>query len=146
MAMTNIPLVLRRAYLAMHRHTDACLKRFGITADQLVILVVLTEGDGITQQELACRASSDPNTIRAMLLLLEKRGLVTRKEHPVDRRSHQVHLTPRGKAFFKRLPSATAPVRKQILEALLPAEVAALAEYLGRLAVKLESSKPRRGH
>src|SRR5207248_667831 len=127
------------AYLAMHRHTDACLRRFGITADQLVLLVVLAEGDGITQQELARRASSDPNTIRAMLLLLERNGLVKRNKHPVDKRSHQVYLTSKGTAFFKKMPKATAPVRKQILAVFGPAEAAVLSEYLARLAGKLES-------
>ena len=139
LATTNIPLVLRRAYLTMHRYTDACVRRFGITADQLILLVILTQGDGITQQELARRASSDANTIRAMLLLLEKRGVVKRSRHPVDKRSHQVYLTSKGTAFFKRTPKATATVRKQILAVFRPAEAAALSEYLSRLAEKLES-------
>ena len=142
--MTNIPLVLRRAYLAMHRLTESCLKDLGITADQLVVLVALMEGDGITQQELARRASSDPNTIRAMLLQLEKRGMIRRINHPMDKRSHQVHLTAKGKAFWKKTPKATAPVRKQILSVLQPADAAALSEYLTRLAEKLESSKMKR--
>jgi len=121
------------------------MKRFGITADQMVLMIILSRDDGITQQELARRASSDANTIRAMLLLLEKRGLIKREKHPVDKRSHQVILTPKGKALFKRTREATAPIREQMVSVFQPAEAAALAEYLGRLAEKLESLKSHHG-
>ena len=39
------------------------------------------------------RISSDPNTVRAMLLLLEQRGLVVRERHPTDGRARTVALT-----------------------------------------------------
>src|SRR5690242_12478 len=95
--VTDIPLLLRRAYLAMHRLTDTSVERFGITADQLALLAVLTQGDGISQQELALRAASDKNTVRAMLLILERRGLITREKHPVDSRCQQVYLTSKAR-------------------------------------------------
>ena len=64
-----------------------------MTVDQFVILTLLGEQDGITQQELARRASSDPNTIRAMLVLLENRHLVARVQHPTDGRALRITLT-----------------------------------------------------
>jgi DNA-binding MarR family transcriptional regulator len=70
----ELPRVLRATYFAMHRVSDAHFSRHGVTADQFVLLACLAEDDGITQQELARRASSDPSTIRAMLLLLEADG------------------------------------------------------------------------
>jgi len=81
---------LRAAYWSMHRQTNAHLAQRGATADQFELLSLLTEQDGITQRELVRRASSDPNTIRAMLLLLEKRGVVARKRHPTDGRGRDV--------------------------------------------------------
>ena len=39
-----------------------------MTADQFVLLSALADADGVTQQELVRRVSSDPNTVRAMLL------------------------------------------------------------------------------
>ena len=80
-------MALRAAYWAMHRQTQARLARCGVTADQFVLLALLAEQDGITQQELVRRASSDANTVRAMLVLMESRGLVTRKGHPTDGRA-----------------------------------------------------------
>src|SRR3954466_12811534 len=78
---------LRAAYLALHRQTNACFAADGVTADQFVLLSALAEADAVTQQDLVRRLSSDPNTVRAMLLLLESSGLVAREPHPADGRA-----------------------------------------------------------
>ena len=67
----QIAMSLRAAYLAMHRRTDAALAGDGVTADQFVLLAVLAAEDRVTQQALVRRTSSDPNTVRAMLVLME---------------------------------------------------------------------------
>src|SRR6516164_8998111 len=81
-AMTSgrgVARALRAAYLALHRQTDDCFAKDGVTADQFVLLAALAEADAVTQQELVRHVGSDPNTVRAMLLLLEGRGLVARE-------------------------------------------------------------------
>ena len=63
---------LRAAYWALRRQTNQALVAHGVTSDQFVLLSRLADEDAITQQELARRTSSDANTIRPMLVLLEK--------------------------------------------------------------------------
>src|SRR5204863_485605 len=89
----EVARALRAAYLALHRQTDACFAKDGVTADQFVLLAALAEADAVTQQELVRRTGSDPSTVRAMLLLLEGRGLVSRERHPADGRARCVTLT-----------------------------------------------------
>src|SRR6476620_1398347 len=93
----ELPRLLRSAYFAMHRVSDAHFSRHGVTADQFVLLACLAEQDAITQNELARRASSDPSTVRAMLVLLEGRGLVARGRQPGDKRVRVVTLTAKGR-------------------------------------------------
>src|SRR5262245_64838990 len=88
----ELPRLLRAAYFGMHRVSDAHFSRYGVTADQFVLLACLAEQDAITQQELARRASSDPSTVRAMLVLLEGRGLLSRDRDPGERRARVVTL------------------------------------------------------
>ena len=83
----ELAMALRAAYLAMHRRTDAALARHGVTADQLVLLAALSAGDALTQSALGRQTNCDPNTVRAMLVLLEKRGLIARTPHPSDGRA-----------------------------------------------------------
>jgi DNA-binding MarR family transcriptional regulator len=61
--------------------------KLGVTADQFVLLATLARGHALTQRELAARMPSDPSTVRAMLVLLEERGLVSRDTHPTDGRA-----------------------------------------------------------
>jgi len=125
---------LRAAYWAMHRQTDACLAKRGVTADQFVLLALLVEQDGITQQELVRRASSDANTIRAMLVRLESRGLVARGRHPTDRRARNVTLTRKGRQTYERLWAESEPLRQGLLAAFRPEEADAVVEFLARIS------------
>lgn len=70
--------------------------------------------DGIIQQELVKRATSDPNTIRATLILLEKRGFITRTIHPNDGRARIVNITEKGKKIFEKMVAALQPVRDRL--------------------------------
>ena len=45
----GLPLGLRVAYLAMHRHIDARLAKSGCAADQFVLLGLLARQDGVTR-------------------------------------------------------------------------------------------------
>jgi DNA-binding MarR family transcriptional regulator len=129
----EVARTLRAAYLALHRQTNACFAEGGVTADQFVLLAVLAEAHAMTQQELVRRIDSDPNTVRAMLLLLEGRGLVAREPHPDDGRARRVTLTDTGRRF-KKLWARSEPLRQRLLSAFCPDEVAARVELLRRLA------------
>jgi DNA-binding MarR family transcriptional regulator len=89
----DIAMGLRAAYLLMHHQTNSLLAPFETTADQFVLLSLLADKDGITQQELTRRASSDPNTTRAMLVRMENNGIITRNQLPTDGWAHMVRLT-----------------------------------------------------
>ena len=126
----------------MHRVSDAHFSRYGVTADQFVLLACLADDDGITQQELARRASSDPSTIRAMLLLLEGRRLVARQRHPEDGRARVVTLTAKGRRTFERLREASEPIRKQMLSGFSAEAARLLLVGLRRMTHNIAAEAP----
>src|SRR5262245_42136786 len=128
-----LPRLLRTAYLAMHRVSDAHFSRHGVTADQFVLLACLAEQDAITQKELAGRASSDPSTVRAVLVLLGGRGLVARERPPGDSRARVVTLTAKGRRLFERLWKTSEPIRLQMLSGFSAEESRLLVGCLRRL-------------
>jgi DNA-binding MarR family transcriptional regulator len=130
----HIPMDLREAYLSMHRQTNAHLARCGVTADQFVLMILLFEEGGITQQELARRACSDPNTIRAMLVLLEDRRLVSRAKDPTDGRARKVTLTRKGRQVLERSLDRTRSLNDRLLALFTPEETGALADFLSRIS------------
>src|SRR6202035_3586778 len=99
-----------------------------------VLLSALADADAVNQQELVRRISSDPNTVRAMLLLLEGRGLVARERHPADGRARSVTLTAKGRQVFRRLWRKSESLRERLLSAFRPDEVVALVGHLRRVA------------
>lgn len=130
----ELPLALRTAYLTLHRRSDAVFSAYGITADQFVLLATLARGQAMTQRELAVRMPSDPSTVRAMLVLLEKEGLVKREAHPADARARTVTLTKAGVRTYQLAFDAGDGVRKQMVNALSANETRVLLSLLRRVA------------
>ena len=138
-SQSNLAIALRTAYLALHRRSESRFARHGVTADQFVLLATLARGHALTQRELAYRMSSDPSTVRAMLVLLERRGLVARDTHPTDARARTVALTPKGKKAFRQLWRAGEPNRERMLAALSADEAETLIGLLTRVAEALNA-------
>lgn len=109
---------LRRAYLALHRRANAELRRqFEVTADQFVVLSLLAEQDGVTQQELGSRCYSDPSTTGALVRLMEDRGWVWREQDPSDGRARKVHLTRAGRQLQGELWAAALSFHQDLWSA-----------------------------
>ena len=130
----ELPLALRAAYLALHRRTDARFAEHHVTADQFVLLASLSDGEALTQRELADRISSDPSTVRAMLVLLEESGFVQRDSHPTDARAKTVALTAAGKRMHKKLWKAGQPIRDDMCECMSAEDADTLLVLLRKLA------------
>jgi len=141
----QLPRLLRAAYFAMHRVSDAHFASRGITADQFVLLARLAEKDAVMQQDLVRRTASDPSTIRAMLVLLEGRGLVVRERHPADGRARKVSLTTKGRRLYERLFTTSEPIRNQLLAGFSTVEAASLLESLRRLIENMGLMNANRG-
>lgn len=134
---SELPMALRAAYLALHRRTEAQFAPLGLTADQFVLLATLARGQALTQRELARRMPSDPSTVRAMLVLLERQGLVRRETHPTDARARTVALTAAGRRKFRQLWARGEPIRTQMIAPLKTEEARTLVTLLQRVAAAL---------
>jgi DNA-binding MarR family transcriptional regulator len=137
----ELAMAIRRAYLEMHRQTDALLAPSGVTADQFVVLATLADGDAITQRELVARTSSDPNTLRAMLVLLERRRLIARRPHPTDGRARSVFLTERGRSIFRQLWRKSEALRQGLVAVFSPGELDPFVMQLSRIATAMANAR-----
>lgn len=130
----ELPLALRAAYMALHRRTDIAMGRYGVTADQFVLLLALEKSRSLTQRELSDQISSDPSTVRAMLVLLERNDLIQRSPHRTDSRARTVKLTPKGKRKLKKLWSVGESIRSELYGALNSREASLLIRSLERIS------------
>jgi DNA-binding MarR family transcriptional regulator len=121
----------------MHRCSDMQFAKLGVTADQFVLLATLARGQALTQRKLAARMPSDPSTVRAMLVLLEERGLVSRNTHPTDGRARTVALTESGLRKFRQVFKAGQGIRDQMVSSLTAEETRSLVKLLRRVSESL---------
>ncbi|MBN2588689.1 MAG: MarR family transcriptional regulator [Sedimentisphaerales bacterium] len=134
----ELPMSLGKVSKAIRRHTDTCCKKYGVTAYQYVLLCLLAEDDGVTQQVLVERAYSDPNTIRAMLVLLEKKGMVKRDPNISDVRRRHVVLTKKGRKTYEKAFNDIEPVSKHIYKALSDKELKNILKILDRILTSMD--------
>jgi DNA-binding MarR family transcriptional regulator len=139
----EIAMSLRGAYLSMHRQADAGFAPYGVTADQFVVLATLIDGTVRTQAEVCRRTYSDPNTIGAMLALMESRGLVRRRRHPTDGRARTVALTRKGKQVFAKVWAGGEAFRARMLALFDEAEVEIFLRLLRRILQEVPAPQGR---
>lgn len=137
----ELPLALRAAYMALHRRSEAAFDKYGVTADQFVLMLALRDSGTLTQRELADRISSDASTVRAMLVLLEKNGYVQRANHPTDSRAKTVELTSSGKKMLRQLWKVGQKIRDEMHGAMSAREADVLVGLLRRVAGTLSREK-----
>src|SRR5581483_5349339 len=124
---------LRKAYLSFHRRANSRMLKHGVTADQFVLLSVLVREEGITQIMIVERTASDPNTVAAILGLLERRGLVRREAHAKDRRARCVFLTAEGRRTHRRAAKEAEPLLAALWDSMKTADAGDIERFLKRV-------------
>lgn len=99
-------LLFMRTYNKWHGEIKRQLKTLGITHPQFVMLTTLGYSqqyeEEVTQIMLAKLAGMDVMSVSQIINLLEKHGLVSRREHSRDTRAKSVTLTTRGQEVLKQ--------------------------------------------
>ena len=93
--------------------------------------------------ELAEKTASDHNTLRAMLVLLEQRGLTVRRPHPTDGRARHVSLTSEGRRVYRKLWKRTEQLRSVMLGPLSEEDLNLLVALLRRLSSAMNQPRIR---
>ncbi len=74
-----------------------------LTYEMHQIMACLWRKDGVNQQDLADLTLKDKASMTYLIDNLAKRGLVLRKEDPLDRRNKLIHLTAKGKLLGRKV-------------------------------------------
>ncbi len=131
-------MLTRRVYFHMVRSASRLLLPFDITVEQYVVLLCLAEEEGLTQQELVRRCSSDPRTMGKMLDLLSAKGWIKRVDHESDRRAWRIELSVKGRRAKEQMDEALIPLRERPAKVLGAVETKALKRMLALLGEALD--------
>ncbi|MGG3466306.1 MarR family transcriptional regulator [Neobacillus pocheonensis] len=98
-----ISILIHQTDLTLTSYIKAKLAHLNIAPEQNLILLLLWERDGLTQNEIAKKLDKDKTNIARMLCNLEKKGFIRRKMNEFDNRSFNVFLTEDGKKLSEQM-------------------------------------------
>jgi MarR family transcriptional regulator, organic hydroperoxide resistance regulator len=127
-------LALQQAAHASLHFLSAQLSEFGLTGSELNALANLQAGQGRTVSDLAAAAGIRASTMTSVLDRLERRGLVTRRSAPGDRRAVLVELTTSGQSAAGEIREAMFGLERRAFADLSADAIAGLRAGLRALA------------
>lgn len=110
-----------------------------LTPTRVHLLWVLQHAGPSTQQALATLCEVTPRNITALVDALEHSGHVRRTPHPSDRRAVLVELTPTAVETMAQMQKEHAQLNETLLNAIAPADRAAVERGLTAVAAHLEN-------
>jgi DNA-binding MarR family transcriptional regulator len=92
---------LGMAHTALTRHLDKLMKEknLPITPEQFRLLTHLWKKDGRQQSELAINTHRNRANVTRIIDILEREGIVERRDDSEDRRIFRIYLTDLGKSL-----------------------------------------------
>ena len=115
------------------------LKDVSISTAQMTLLDWISTSPGCGVQDIANALKQTAPTISVGVRILEKSKLVERKSNPLDRRSVQFFLTPKGDVLKKQIQRYQHRKFQLLLSGLIPQEQERLLKLLEKAILIAES-------
>lgn len=126
------------AHTAMVRHLGKLMQENNIpvTPEQFGVLTHLWQKEGLHQTELASCTNRNRANVTRILDILEREGLVQRKDDETDRRVFRIFLTEKGRA----LKEPTAKCAQQSIADALNGLTAKEIETCAKVLLKIKEN------
>lgn len=105
------------------------------------ILDLLSENDGLSQQQIAGILDIRPQSASEAIASMEAGGLIRREVNELDRRSCLIYITPEGKQRQAELLNERIQNAKRVLAPLNEEEKKLLLELLNKVTSALQENK-----
>jgi MarR family transcriptional regulator, temperature-dependent positive regulator of motility len=110
--------LLHRAYQSVIDVYQAEMKTDGLTPRQLVLLVAISENEGLNQRRIVDRTGSDRSTVAEVIRRLQHKGLIQRRRAKEDARAYAIKLTDEGHRVLRTAQPMVSAVDKRVLNAV----------------------------
>lgn len=130
-------LVLMKAHRTLSRHAKRSIEAAEMCFSDFAILEALLHKGPQTVSELGHRIDLTSGSMTTAIDRLEDRKLVSRSDHPTDRRTWVIHLTPAGETLIREVFGRHVDAMEQAMRGVSKTELAtltALLKQLGRAA------------
>ena len=129
----HVWLVLMKAFQALMPHAADSIERTELGDSDFRVLEALLHKGPLPVNTLGPKVWLTPGSISVAVDRLVRKGLVSRKDHPRDRRVRQVELTQKGRALIMRGFREHAAAMETVVSALSKNERLTLLRLLKKL-------------
>ena len=137
--MESLHYLLMKSHSIMHRRVFEQAQKIGLTLGQPKILDYLREHEGENQKTIAEYCEIEPATLGSILLRMENKGYIERRQKNGNRRSLYVYLTDKGKQKAEEMNRIFIDADSKAELNLTDAEVKELKRMLLKICTNLES-------
>src|SRR5450755_2206385 len=137
----RVGYLLRQAQHTLRTALYQPLAEIGITAAQYSVLSVADAEPGLSGAELARDTMLTPQSVNAVVVHLERAGLLERRPDGRDQRLRRIYVSPAGHEVLAVARPAVWAVEQRMVASLTGAEQATFRRHLTECALALDSSQ-----
>jgi MarR family transcriptional regulator, 2-MHQ and catechol-resistance regulon repressor len=128
-------VVLSRAYIAVHRHSEHDIGRHGLSPGEFAIMEALYHKGPLLLGEVQRKILVSSGGVTYLVDRLQAAGLVERRECEEDRRARYAALTRKGEQFMQRIFPEHAAAIERGVSGLSAAEKKEAIDLLRKLGI-----------
>lgn len=118
---------------------DDALRHLELSSFQYTILSVLAHNENLSSSRLSRRFYVTPQTMGEVILLLERKGLIERREDPANKKALLLSLTKLGQNVCAEGDAIVKKFERTIFGDLSIAEITTLRDILGSALASLRA-------
>lgn len=126
----SLTFLVRTVWLNMRSAIGDELKAFGLSTSQYATLMMANAQPGSSIADIAREVASSRQAANEMVCGLELAGLVERRPHPSDRRTHQIQVTDSGRQLLAKARIEVARRENELEAAFTADQQAAIRDWL----------------
>ena len=119
--------LIRRVQLLVYTNLTECLRDYGLTPIQYMMLSLSRRGGEMSSADLARRFSIAPQSVNEMIAALQRKKLIARRTTRENRRILRISLTPEGKQLLRKCDQQVDRMERRMFAPLSRTELAALS-------------------
>lgn len=128
-----ISIIIHQTDLKLTSFIKEELQVFNLTPEQNLIMMLLWEEDGRTQNDIARRLQKDKTNIARMAVQLEKKQFVRRVSGVEDQRAMQLFVTEEGRQLQERVRPKAERFNAAVTKGISAEELKALEQTLAKI-------------
>ncbi|ALS22536.1 MarR family winged helix-turn-helix transcriptional regulator [Paenibacillus naphthalenovorans] len=129
-----ISIFIHQTDLTLTSYIKKQLAPYNLAPEQNLVMMLLWEKDGLTQNEIAELLVKDKTNVARMLFNLEQKGFIRRACPKNDRRSLIVYLTEEGKQLGNHIIPLTEKFNELVKNGITNEELKELKRILTKIS------------